>query len=376
MIWDGDVRGFGVRVFPTGKRSYLVQYRAGRRTRRLTLGQHGPLTTDEARSLAKQRLGDVARGDDPSETRKQKRMAPTVAALCDRFMAEYVAEHCKPTTFANYKTAITTHVKPKLGMLQIADVTRADVAELHHNMKATPYHANRVVMVMSKMFNVAEDWGLRAEGTNPTRRIKKYKEVEKKRYLSDDEQSRLGEVLFAGLERGDYSEYVVAAFMLLLLTGCRLREIQTLKWDYITRTHLELPDSKTGRRRIPLPREAWDVLDALPRRDGNPYVILGDKADGHYNDLQKPWRKIRARAGLDDVRIHDLRHTYASVAVTNGIDPFMLKEIMGHKNLTTTLRYAHLADDAVQRAAGSVAARLAGAIRKDRRAEPTLRVVR
>ncbi|WP_368074513.1 tyrosine-type recombinase/integrase [Celeribacter baekdonensis] len=310
------------------------------------------MTTDEARSLAKQQLGNVARGDDPSETRKKKRMAPTVSALCDRFLSEYVAEHCKPTTYASYKTVVIQHIKPKLGMFQIEDVTRADVAELHHNMKDTPYHANRVVMVMSKMFNVAEDWGLRTEGTNPTRRIKKYKEVEKKRYLSDEEQSRLGEVLFSGLENGEYSEYVVAAFMLLLLTGCRLREIQTLKWEYITRTHLELPDSKTGRRRIPLPREAWDVLDALPQREGNPYVILGDKPEGHYNDLQKPWRKIRARAGLDDVRIHDLRHTYASVAVTNGIDPFMLKEIMGHKNLSTTLRYAHLADEAVQKAAG------------------------
>jgi integrase len=377
LIWDSEVRGFGVRVFPSGKLSYLVQYRSGKRTRRLTLGQHGPLTTDEARSLAKQQLGNVARGDDPSETRKKKRMAPTVAALCDRFLSEYVAEHCKPTTYASYKTVVIQHIKPKLGMFQIEDVTRADVAELHHNMKDTPYHANRVVMVMSKMFNVAEDWGLRTEGTNPTRRIKKYKEVEKKRYLSDEEQSRLGEVLFSGLETGDYSEYVVAAFMLLLLTGCRLREIQTLKWEYITRTHLELPDSKTGRRRIPLPREAWDVLDALPQREGNPYVILGDKPEGHYNDLQKPWRKIRARAGLDDVRIHDLRHTYASVAVTNGIDPFMLKEIMGHKNLSTTLRYAHLADEAVQKAAGSVAARLARAVRsRDRQDGPALRVIR
>ena len=376
LIWDSEVRGFGVRVFPSGKRSYLIQYRAGKRTRRLTLGQHGPLTTDEARNLAKRQLGDVARGDDPAEARRKKRMAPTVAALCDRFLSEYVAEHCKPTTYAGYKTVVTQHIKPNFGTFQIEDVTREDVAELHHRLKDTPYHANRVVMVTSRMFNLAEDWGLRAEGTNPTRRLKKYKEVEKKRYLSDDEQTRLGEVLFTGLETGELSEYVVGAFMLLLLTGCRLREIQTLKWNHITRTHLELPDSKTGRRRIPLPREAWEVLDMLPMRHGNPYVILGDNPDGHYNDLQKPWRKIRARAGLSDVRIHDLRHTYASVAVTNGIDPFMLKEIMGHKNLSTTLRYAHLADDAVQKAAGSVAARLAGSIGRRDKALPQLRVVR
>ena len=168
---------------------------------------------------------------------------------------------------------------------------------------------------------------------------------------------RLGDVLALMLRRGEISRYVFAAFYLLLLTGCRLGEIQKLEWSFMTRTHLELPDSKTGRRRIPLPRAARDLLDTLERRDSNPLVILGDHGTGHYNDLQKPWRKIRARAGLDDVR-----HTYASVAVINGIDPFMLKEILGHKNLSTTLRYAHLSDDAVQKAAGQIANRLAATL--------------
>jgi integrase len=164
------------------------------------------------------------------------------------------------------------------------------------------------------------------------------------------------------LKRQEISRYVFAAFYLLLLTGCRLSEIQKLRWDYVTRTHLELPDSKTGRRRIPLPRAARDLLNTLDERDGNPFVILGDHGTGYYNDLQKPWRKIRTRAGLEDVRIHDLRHTYASVAVMNGIDPFMLKEILGHKNLSITLRYAHLSDDAVQKAAGQIANRLAATL--------------
>jgi integrase len=161
------------------------------------------------------------------------------------------------------------------------------------------------------------------------------------------------------LQSEEITRYVFAAFYLLLLTGCRLGEIQKLKWNYVTQRHLELPDSKTGRRRIPLPRPASALIGSLERRDGNPYVILGTHGQGHYNDLQKPWRKIRDRAGLSDVRIHDLRHTYASVAVMNGIDPFMLKEILGHKNLSTTLRYAHLSDDAVQKAAGQIANRLA-----------------
>ncbi|WP_170326245.1 site-specific integrase [Ruegeria arenilitoris] len=374
LVWDRDMRGFGLRVYPSGKKTYLVQYRAGRRTRRITIGQHGVLTAEEARTQAKQLLGDVARGSDPSADKQAKRRAPTVAGLCDRFLEEYVDQHCKPTTARDYHSVIRRFIRPKLGPIPIAEVTRADVVAFHHGLRETPYQANRAAAMLSKLFNLAEDWGLRQPGSNPARRIKKFREEEKKRYLSDVEQIRLGEVLTEALEDGTETVYVVSALLLLIYTGCRLSEILTLRWDYVTSHHLELPDSKTGRRRIPLPREAYDILMELPRQPGNPYVILGGSDTGPLNNLQKPWRRIRKTAGLEDVRIHDLRHTYASVAMKDGIDPFTLKEIMGHKNLTTTLRYAHLADDAVQRAAGSVAARLARAVRKDLRATP-LRVV-
>ncbi|MYM55193.1 site-specific integrase [Thalassovita mangrovi] len=376
LVWDRDVRGFGVRVYPSGKKTYLVQYRAGRRTRRVTIGQHGVLTADEARGEARQLLAAVARGEDPSAQRQAKRHAPTIAGLCDRFLEEYVDQHCKPTTARDYRSIIRRFIRPKLGPLAIADVTRADVVAFHHGLRETPYQANRAASMLSKLFNLAEDWGLRQAGSNPARRIKKFREEEKKRYLSDEEQIRLGEVLAESLEEGTESVYVVSAILLLIYTGCRLNEILTLRWDYVTTHHLELPDSKTGRRRIPLPREAYDILTELPRAPKNPYVILGEVEGAPLVNLQKPWRRIRAKAGIDDVRIHDLRHTYASVAMKDGIDPFTLKEIMGHKNLTTTLRYAHLADDAVQRAAGSVAARLARAVRKDTRDNPALRVVR
>lgn len=374
LAWDRDMRGFGIRVYPSGKKTYLVQYRAGRRTRRITIGQHGVLTAEEARIRAKQLLGDVARGSDPSAEKQAERRAPTVAGLCDRFLEEYVEQHCKLTTARDYHSIIRRFIRPRLGPLPIAEVTRADVVAFHHALRDTPYQANRAASMLSKLFNLAEDWGLRQAGSNPARRIKKFREEEKKRYLSDDEQMRLGEVLAEALEEGTESVYAVSAILLLLFTGCRLSEILTLRWDYVTSHHLELPDSKTGRRRIPLPREAYDILMELPREAGNPYVILGDVDGAPLVNLQKPWRRIRSKAGLEDVRIHDLRHTYASVAMKDGIDPFTLKEIMGHKNLTTTLRYAHLADDAVQRAAGSVAARLARAVRQDKPRTP-LRVV-
>ncbi|NIY79487.1 integrase arm-type DNA-binding domain-containing protein [Celeribacter sp. HF31] len=377
FVWDRDMSGFGIRVYPSGKKTYLVQYRAGHRTRRVTIGQHGVLTTEEARNEAKQLLASVARGEDPSAQRRAKRHAPTIAGLCDRFLEEYVDQHCKPTTARDYHSIIRRFIRPKLGPIAIAEVSRADVVAFHHELRDTPYQANRAASMLSKLFNLAEDWGLRQAGTNPARRIKKFREEEKKRYLSDAEQIRLGEVLADTLEEGTESLYVVSAILLLIYTGCRLSEILTLRWDYVTSHHLELPDSKTGRWRIPLPREAYDILMDLPREKGNPFVILGDVDGQPLVNLQKPWRRIRERAGLNDVRIHDLRHTYASVAMKDGIDPFTLKEILGHKNLTTTLRYAHLADDAVQKAAGSVAARLARAVRnRDKQDGPALRVVR
>ena len=360
--WDDDLAGFGVRVYPTGRKVFIVQYKLHGRTRRKTLGKHTLVTADDARKDAKLVQADVARGGDPSAERKARLRSPTIKELSQRFLQEHVTLHCKPTTQLGYASLLNKLVIPALGGTKVSEITFTDIQAFHLKTKATPYQANRCVMILSKMLNLAEDWGLRAMNSNPTRRIKHYPEEEKKRYLSEDEQERLGDTLASMLTTGDITKYVFAAFYLLLLTGCRLGEIQKLKWSYVTHTHFELPDSKTGRRRIPLPREARELLNQLEPREGNPYVILGSHGTGYYNDLQKPWRKIRERAGLCDVRVHDLRHTYASVAVINGIDPFMLKEILGHKNLSTTLRYAHLSDDAVQKAAGKIANRLAGAL--------------
>ncbi|MEH6647885.1 tyrosine-type recombinase/integrase [Sulfitobacter sp.] len=375
LVWDAELSGFGVRVFASGRKSYLVQYRAGGRTRRRSIGQHGVLTAEEARNEARKLLGEVAKGGNPSEDRQQHLRGPSMAALCDRFLTEYAEHHCKPSTRKGYEIVVRTCIKPKLGPRKIVDISRAEIVAFHHGMRDRPYMANRAVSILSKMFNLAEDWGMRKDGANPARRIKKFKEEEKKRYLSDDEQARLGDVLAEALETGQETPYTLSAIYLLMLTGCRLGEILTLQWDFVTARHLELPDSKTGRRRIPLPREAYEVIMSLPRVAGNPYVILGESEDGHLINLQKPWRRIKAKAGIDDVRMHDLRHTYASVAVMSGIDPFLLKEIMGHKNLQTTLRYSHFADEAVQKAAGSVASRLAGAMRRSVTDQPKLRVV-
>jgi len=251
------------------------------------------------------------------------------------------------------------------------------VADLHYRLRDRPYLANRVLAVLSKLFNLAEVWGLRPDGSNPCRHVPKHRERKRERFLTQPELQRLGRALAECERTGAETPHVVAAFRLLLLTGCRLGEIQKLRWEFITGFGIELPDSKTGARRIPLPQAARDILAALPRTEGNPFVIEGKLPGSHITDLQHPWRRIRETAGLGGVRIHDLRHTYASHAVCSGMPIQMVGRLLGHSQLQTTLRYAHLADDPVRRAAEENAAVLSAGLGLDATAEtrPRLRLV-
>lgn len=375
FIWDTQIAGFGVRIMPSGAKTYQAQYRRGGRTRRVSVGRHGKITVDEARKLAKEIMGQVAKGENPAEDISQHRKAPTIAALCERFFESHVMERCKPSTQGEYRRAIDLFINPAIGNFKIVDVERKDVAELDHKFRHKPYQANRTLGVLSKMFNLSEIWGLRPDGSNPCRHVPKYKEVKRERYLSQNELQRLGQVLSEAEQDGSETPYIIAAFRLLILTGCRLGEIQTLQWGFITDNGMELPDTKTGARRIPLPNAARAVLSTLPRIAGNPYVIAG-KVDGKYaTDLQHPWRRIRKRAGLTGVRIHDLRHTYASNAVSSGMPIQMVGRLLGHTQLQTTMRYAHLADDPVKQAAEENAARLEALVSPAPKLVQSLRIV-
>ncbi|WP_264211164.1 site-specific integrase [Leisingera thetidis] len=375
FVWDSQIAGFGVRVMPSGAKTYQAQYRKGGRTRRVSVGRHGKVTVDEARKLAKEIMGQVAKGENPAEDISQHRKAPTVAALCERFFDAHAKERCKPSTQKEYRRAIDLFIVPALGSFKVVDVERKDIADLHHKFKDKPYQANRTLGVLSKMFNLAEVWGLRPDGSNPCRHVPKYREVKRERYLSQNELQRLGQVLAEAEREGSETPFVVAAFRLLILTGCRLGEIQTLKWEYITPQGMELPDSKTGARRIPLPQPAREILAHLPRTPGNPYVIEGKLAEKYATDLQHPWRRIREKAGLPNVRIHDLRHTYASNAVSSGMPIQMVGRLLGHTQLQTTMRYAHLADDPVRKAAERNAEMLGNAMNSPEIYAPRLRVV-
>lgn len=358
FVWDSQIAGFGVRVMPSGAKTYQAQYRKGGRTRRVSVGRHGKITVDQARKLAQDIMGQVAKGENPAEELSQHRKAPTIAALCERFFDAHVLEHCKPRTQGEYRRAIKLFINPALGSFKVVDVERRDIAELHQKYRDKPYQANRTLGVLSKMFNLAEVWGLRPDGSNPCRHVPKYREIKRERYLSAHELQRLGTTLREVERDGRESVFVIAAYRLLILTGCRLGEIQTLKWSYITENGMELPDTKTGARRIPLPASARAILGQIPRIPGNPYVIAGKIVGQFATDLQHPWQRIRALAGLNDVRIHDLRHTYASNAVSSGMPIQMVGRLLGHSQLQTTMRYAHLADEPVRHAAEKNAERL------------------
>lgn len=360
FFWDTQMPGFGVRVSPKGRKTYTVQYRRGGRTKRVSLGLHGAITPDEARGLAQQTLAQVAQGKDPAGERERDRRAPNVNALCDRFLDEYAAARCKPTTQRDYRAACANYVRPHLGTMKVQDVTRTDVAQLHHKLRDKPYQANRVLAVVSKMFNLAEVWGLRPDGSNPTRHVQKFSEKRRERFLSPEEMQTLWATLDRMVEEGDVSIHVAGAFKLLLLTGCRLSEIQTLKWSYVRGNTIWLPDAKTGPRRVMLSKSASQVLADLPCVEDNPFVVVGTVEGQHAINLQKPWRRIRKEAGLDDVRIHDLRHTYASLAAMAGHSLHMIGNLLGHTQAQTTARYAHLADAVTRNAADDVDALIGG----------------
>ena len=360
-VWDGDIPGFGLRVSKGGAKSYVLKYRHAGVQRWLTIGRHGaPWTPTSARNEVQRLIARLVDGKDPAALKAERLTADSLGSFAERYLKEYSELHKKPATAREERRLLQKVILPKLGKLRITDIERADIARFHRSLKDTPYQANRCLALLSHLFNVAGDWGVRKTAPNPCLRVRRYPEEARERFLSPEELKRLGKALLASEREGE-SLYVTNAIRLLIFTGARLSEILQLKWadvDLKARL-LRLSESKTGKKSIVLAAPALEVLQSLPRQRGNPYVICGRKAGSHLINIQKPWRRIRASAGLDDVRIHDLRHSFASVAAAGGMSLPLIGSLLGHTQAQTTQRYAHLSDDPRIAAADSIAAEIA-----------------
>lgn len=362
FLWDTEIRNLGVRVAPSGRKMFVYQYRFNRRPARLTLGPADALPLCLARDLAREAAVQISRGIDPGAERDAKRNAITVTKLAERFDDSHVTFHVKDSTAREYRHSLKVYILPELGTKKVAEVTRAHVAALHHKMREKPTQANRTIEVLSKMFNLAEEWGHRPPNTNPRRGVKKYPETKRERFLSEAELQRVGEVLAEMEAERVEMPPAIAAARLLMFTGCRLGEIMTLQWRFVDLRAgmLRLPDSKTGRKVVQLGEPAIQVLRSIERIEGNNWVLPGRIEGSRLTDLQPFWQRVRARAGLKDVRIHDLRHTFASFAAASGMSLHMIGKLLGHSSTQTTRRYAHLAEGTVKVAANDVSRVIAG----------------
>lgn len=390
ILWDSDISGFGLRVETSGKKTYLVRYRPkglGRAApkRFMTVGRHGHLTPDQARAQAQIILGAVAAGEDPAAKVAAAKAAMIIKDAVDLFLKEHVNPKRKERTAEEYASALRRHVIPEIGNRPAEKVTRTDLLKLHNKMKDSPIQANRTLSVVSSLYTFLSKRGVVPEGYNPVRGIDKYPEQGRERYLTSEELGRLGAALLEAESLGlpwqvDESKpkakhlaspenrrtklepAAVAALRLLLFTGARLREILNLRWQEVDleRGLAFLPDSKTGRKTLVLSNAALEVLKNLPK--SSIYVIEGAKKDQPRADLKKPWAAIQLRAGLEGVRLHDLRHTFASIGAGASLGLPIVGKLLGHTQPRTTARYAHLDADPLRRAADLIAGQLSGAL--------------
>ena len=350
QYWDTSLKGFGVIVLPSGRRTYCIQYRNQNRVlKRLKIGVHGQLTTEEARALARKYLASIAHGEDPVQSKKQTQELFGMQDLA----RDYIERHGQKKREKSLKEdnkLLRNIILPSLGSLKVANVSRRDVESLHLRLKNTPYQANRVVALLSKMFSLAVSWGWRLD--NPAQGIEKYQEEKRDRWLNDEELQRLWRVLDKHSE--NLTSYV---FKFLLLTGARKGEALQATWDqfdlekglWIKPAHLTKQKKK---EHLPLSDKALLLLASLKKQntEASPYLFPGRKAGQPLKEVKKFWSTVLKESKLESVRIHDLRHTHASHLVSSGLSLSIVGKLLGHTQASTTQRYAHLADEPLRKA--------------------------
>jgi integrase len=386
VLWDTEIKGFGVRARTKSAKTYILHYRCGggrnARLRKLTIGRHGsPWTAETARVEAKRLLGRVASGEDPAERKSADRRAMTMAELCDLYLAEG-ATHKKQSTLKADRGRIIHHIKPLVGAKRVEQLTRADIERMMIDVKSGkaiarrapnekrhsgsiptggPGTAAQCVALVSTLMAFAISRKLRLD--NPAAGIKKPPVRKMERFLSEDEIARLARAL-DGETVASGTPYPSAAIKLLLLTGARRGEIAGLQWQNVdfNQKCLRLPDSKTGAKVIYLNEPALDIIRSLPRLSNNLFVIPGNRVGAPSGAIDRTWSRVRLAAGLRDVRLHDLRHSFASIGVVDGLSLPIIGALLGHKHAATTARYAHLAPGPLRTANDAVGARIAVAM--------------
>jgi integrase len=378
IVWDTAKTGFGLRIEPSGHKSFVVRYRAnggGRnapiRQIRLKAKPGEDLTADKARRVAAEILADVTKGKDPAQERDKKRVEMTVAALCDLYLKDGTA-HKKASTLNVDLGRIERHIKPLLGSKRVAEVTTADInrfmRDVANGKTASDIKtkkrgraiveggrgtATRTVGLLGGIYSFAISEKLCAE--NPVRGVKRFADRKSERFLSTKELTTLGEAL-RQLEEEGANKSAIAIIRLLTFTGARKSEIAKLQWREVEleRACLRLGDSKTGGKVIHLGPPALSILSELKPTEGSPYVFPAQSGDNNFQGTEKVWQKVRAKAGLEDIRLHDLRHSFASVGLEAGSSLPIIGKLLGHADFKTTLRYAHLADDPLKAAARKI----------------------
>ena len=399
--YDTELKGFGVRIGATGSLSWFIEYRPGAGGRRVAKKRFyfgsREFTPEQARQTAKELLATVALGGDPMRDRHRERQSLTFSEFAERYLSEEAEAKLKPGTIANYRIAIRKHANPDLGRIKLDKISNADLARLHTKIgKTSTVNANRTMECISSVFRYAAICNIVPVGHNPTKGIRAFRENRRERFLSSEELARLGEAIREAETVGipyDIDEtkptskhapkpenrrikidrYTTAALRLLILTGARLREILHLKWEYFDaeRGLLLLPDSKTGRKAIVLNAPTLAVLQSLGRK--GQYVIFSEQQEKPRADLNRPWRTISARARLQGVRIHDLRHTHASVGAGMGLSLPIIGKLLGHTQASTTQRYAHLDSDPLRLASEKIATNLTRAMGDSSQEQPECR---
>jgi integrase len=400
VLWDSDLKGFGLRIETSGTKSFILRYRpnGGGRVepkRFVTIGRYGTLAPDEARSLAKAILGNVAKGGDPSAERASTKSTPTVQTLYEEFDRYHIAVNLKPSTAISYRSTFKKHILPLWGKRRADTLGRPDMLRFRADMADHKVTANRALAILSGMFGWAIENQYLSGIANPITGVSRYTEQSRERFLSVIELERLGAAIReaettglpwevdetgakakhapkVGKRHTPISQQAAGALRLLLFTGARLREILHLKWDWVDfeRAVIFLPDSKTGKKAIYLNGPALAVLSSLPRV--SEYVFPGEartapstgarKTDQPRADLKRPWNGVRKLAGLGDVRLHDLRHTHASFGAGSNIGLPIIGKLLGHSQTRTTAKYSHLDADPIRRASEAIGVKLAEAL--------------